>query len=102
MNPYKPADVITMLNMRFFTSSGVNRVDIRVSERKAVAVKAASNSVVPPEGVELLKDTSVVAVKIPVSAMGGAGLMMINVDTFNDRETEDDWLDRTVWRRIEL
>jgi hypothetical protein len=28
--------------------------------------------------------------------------MMLNVDTFDAETTEDNWLDRTVWRRITL
>ncbi|MFA5867115.1 MAG: PIG-L family deacetylase [Actinomycetota bacterium] len=94
------ADVVTMMNMRFFTSLGVNRLDVKVLNGEAKAVKAAENSVMPM--VELVKNTSVVVIKVPVAVMGGAKTMMLNVDTFRDNESEDNWLDRTVWRRIEL
>ncbi len=94
------ADVVTMMNMRFFTPSGVKRLDVKVLNGQAVAVKAAGNSETP--AVELVKNTSVVVIKVPVAVMGGANTIMLNVDTFRDSETEDNWLDRTVWRRIEL
>lgn len=94
------ADVITMMNMRFFTSSGVDRLDVRVLNGEAAAIQAAGNSVAPK--VELVKNTSLVVIRVPEAVMGGAKMMMLNVDTFKDIETEDHWLDRTVWRRIEL
>jgi LmbE family N-acetylglucosaminyl deacetylase len=93
-------DLVTMINMRFFTSSGVDRLDVQVSDGKAAAVKAAENSVMPK--VELIKNTSVVVIKVPAAVMQGAPMMMLNVDTFREKQTEDAWLDRTVWRRIEL
>jgi N-acetyl-1-D-myo-inositol-2-amino-2-deoxy-alpha-D-glucopyranoside deacetylase len=95
-----PADIVTMINMRFFTPSGVNRLDVRVLDGKATAMKAADNSITP--AVELVKNTSIVVIKVPVSVLGGAKMMMLNVDTFREKQTEDAWLDRTAWRRIEL
>jgi hypothetical protein len=65
-------------------------------------MKRAGNSVFPANGVKLVKNTSLVVVKVPANVMGDAPIMMLNVDTFKDTESEDNWLDRTVWRRIEL
>jgi N-acetyl-1-D-myo-inositol-2-amino-2-deoxy-alpha-D-glucopyranoside deacetylase len=94
------ANIVTMINMRFFTPSGVDRLDVRVQNVTVVPVKAAENSIAP--AVELIKNNSMVVIKVPVSVLGGAKTMMLNVDTFRDKQTEDAWLDRTAWRRIEL
>lgn len=95
-----PSDVVMVANMRFFTPSGVNRLDVRVANGTAKTLKTADNSVALP--VTLVKNSTLVVIKVPASVMAGAKTMMLNVDTFRNTETEDAWLDRTVWRRIEL
>jgi LmbE family N-acetylglucosaminyl deacetylase len=97
-----PNGVVTMFNMRFFTSAGVDRLDIRVLNGEAAALDIAENSVLPKDGITLIKNGAVVAIRIPADVIGNAETMMLNVDTFDAETTEDNWLDRTVWRRITL
>ncbi len=97
------AGTVLMINLRIFTPAGlVRRLDVRVHRGRATAVKAAKNSVVPEVGLTLSQKDKRIRVRVSASIFDGASQVMFNTDTFRDTATEDEWLDRTAWRRLSL
>ncbi|MFA5867285.1 MAG: PIG-L family deacetylase [Actinomycetota bacterium] len=97
------AGTVLMINLRVFTPGGVvRRLDIRVNRGQAVAIKAAKNSVQPQVDLTLSQKDKRIRVRVSASIFDGASQVMFNTDTFRDTATEDEWLDRTAWRRLSL
>ena len=95
-------DEIMMMNLRIFRPDGVSRMDIRITGGTASLLDRASNCIEPEGGVVLHQSGSRYVVTMSASVFKGATTLMINADVFNKSESEDKWLDRTPWRRINL
>ncbi len=95
-------DIILMINLRIFTPSGVRRLDIRVNKGQAVAVQAARNAIMPDLRLTLSRKDKRIGVRVSAVIFDGAYQIMFNTDTYRDKTTEDEWLDRTAWRRLSL
>lgn len=92
---------VLMINLRIFTPAGIKRMDLKVYDGQVSAVSAAANSL-QPEGLIVRQKDKRTVVQMSGLDFGDVGTVMLNADTFNTKETEDQWLDRTAWRRLKL
>ncbi len=96
------SDLIYSFSMRIFKERDVERLDIRVCDDKVKTEMMTGDSIKPRKQVMTENKNKRLVVELPSELFNNARSMLVNVSTFQKDSTQDNWIDRTTWRQVDL
>ncbi len=95
-------NLIYDLSMHIFKEGGAERLDIQVLDGTPKVEMLAENSIKPSDPILVESKDKRLVVEVQSDIFDDARSMLVNVDTFKEEATPENWIDRTAWRLVDL